>query len=167
MKNNSIVYRIGSQIGGIFLGLFLILSTSLMAQQQAASGKVKGSDGGPVIGASVSVVGTSRGASTDGEGNFKINVSRNETLRISSIGYNSTDVVYTGQKSIDVTLTVDNKTLNEIVVVGYGSQNKKEITGAVQTISYKDLKDLPVTQIGQKLQGQLAGVQINQTTGKP
>ncbi len=167
MKNNSIVYRIGSQIGGVFLGLFLILSTSLMAQQQAASGKVKGSDGGPVIGASVSVVGTSRGASTDGEGNFKINVSRNETLRITSVGYNSTDVVYTGQKSIDVTLTVDNKTLNEVVVVGYGSQNKKEITGAVQTISYKDLKDLPVTQIGQKLQGQLAGVQINQTTGKP
>jgi len=167
MKNNSIVYRIGSQIGGVFLGLFLILSTSLMAQQQAASGKVKGSDGGPVIGASVSVVGTSRGASTDGEGNFKINVSRNETLRITSVGYNSADVVYTGQKSIDVTLTVDNKTLNEIVVVGYGSQNKKEITGAVQTIAYKDLKDLPVTQIGQKLQGQLAGVQINQTTGKP
>jgi len=167
MKNNSIVHRIGSQIGGVFLGLFLILSTSLMAQQQAASGKVKGSDGGPVIGASVSVVGTSRGASTDGEGNFKINVSRNETLRITSVGYNSADVVYTGQKSIDVTLTVDNKTLNEIVVVGYGSQNKKEITGAVQTISYKDLKDLPVTQIGQKLQGQLAGVQINQTTGKP
>lgn len=167
MKNNSIVYRIGSQIGGVFLGLFLILSTSLIAQQQAASGKVKGSDGGPVIGASVSVVGTSRGASTDGEGNFKINVSRNETLRITSVGYNSADVVYTGQKSIDVTLTVDNKTLNEIVVVGYGSQSKKEITGAVQTISYKDLKDLPVTQIGQKLQGQLAGVQINQTTGKP
>ena len=139
----------------------------MMAQQQAASGKVKGSDGGPVIGASVSVVGTSRGASTDGEGNFKINVSRNETLRISSVGYNTADVVYTGQKSIDVTLTVDNKTLNEIVVVGYGSQSKKEITGAVQTISYKDLKDLPVTQIGQKLQGQLAGVQINQTTGKP
>lgn len=167
MKNNSIVHRIGSQIGGVFLGLFLILSTSLMAQQQAASGKVKGSDGGPVIGASVSVVGTSRGASTDGEGNFKINVSRNETLRITSVGYNSADVVYTGQKSIDVTLTVDNKTLNEVVVVGYGSQSKKEITGAVQTISYKDLKDLPVTQIGQKLQGQLAGVQINQTTGKP
>ena len=167
MKNNSIAHRIGSQIGGVFLGLFLILSTSMMAQQQAASGKVKGSDGGPVIGASVSVVGTSRGASTDGEGNFKINVSRNETLRISSVGYNTADVVYTGQKSIDVTLTVDNKTLNEIVVVGYGSQSKKEITGAVQTISYKDLKDLPVTQIGQKLQGQLAGVQINQTTGKP
>lgn len=166
MKNNSIV-RIGNQMRGVFLGLFLILSTSLLAQQQTATGKVKGSDNGPVIGASVSVVGTSRGASTDGEGNFKINVSRNETLRISSVGYNTANVIYTGQKSIDVTLTIDNKTLNEIVVVGYGSQNKKEITGAVQTISYKDLKDLPVTQIGQKLQGQLAGVQINQTTGKP
>lgn len=80
-----------------------------MAQQQAATGKVKGSDGEPVIGASVSVVGTSRGASTDGEGNFKITVSRNETLRISSVGFNTTDVVYTGQKSVDVILTVDNK----------------------------------------------------------
>jgi TonB-dependent starch-binding outer membrane protein SusC len=167
MKNNSIIHRIGIRSGGIFLALFLILSTTLMAQQQAASGKVKGSDGGPVIGASISVVGTSRGASTDGEGNFKINVSKNETLRISSVGYNTTNVVFTGQKSIEVTLTIDNKTLNEIVVVGYGSQNKKEITGAVQTIAYKDLKDLPVTQIAQKLQGQLAGVQINQTTGKP
>jgi len=167
MKNNSIIHRIGIRSGGIFLALFLILSTTLMAQQQAASGKVKGSDGGPVIGASISVVGTSRGASTDGEGNFNINVSKNKTLRISSVGYNTTNVVFTGQKSIDVTLTVDNKTLNEIVVMGYGSQNKKEITGAVQTIAYKDLKDLPVTQIAQKLQGQLAGVQINQTTGKP
>lgn len=166
MKSNSIV-RIGNQMRGVFLGLFLILSTSLLAQQQTATGKVKGTDNGPIIGASVTVVGTSRGASTDGEGNFKINVSRNETLRISSVGFNTTDVVYSGQKSIDVTLTIDNKTLNEIVVVGYGSQSKKEITGAVQTIAYKDLKDLPVTQIGQKLQGQLAGVQINQTTGKP
>lgn len=167
MKNISTIHRIGIRSRGIFLGLFLILSSTLMAQQQAATGKVKGSDGEPVIGASVSVVGTSRGASTDGEGNFKITVSRNETLRISSVGFNTTDVVYTGQKSVDVILTVDNKTLNEIVVVGYGSQTKKEITGAVQTISYKDLKDLPVTQIGQKLQGQLAGVQINQTTGRP
>lgn len=166
MKSNSIV-RIGNQMRGVFLGLFLILSTSLLAQQQTATGKVKGTDNGPIIGASVTVVGTSRGASTDGDGNFKINVSRNETLRISSVGFNTTDVVYSGQKSIDVTLTIDNKTLNEIVVVGYGSQSKKEITGAVQTIAYKDLKDLPVTQIGQKLQGQLAGVQINQTTGKP
>lgn len=167
MKNISTIHRIGIRSRGIFLGLFLILSSTLMAQQQAATGKVKGTDGEPVIGASVSVVGTSRGASTDGEGNFKITVSRNETLRISSVGFNTTDVVYTGQKSVDVSLTVDNKTLNEIVVVGYGSQTKKEITGAVQTISYKDLKDLPVTQIGQKLQGQLAGVQINQTTGRP
>lgn len=167
MKNISTIHRIGIRSRGVFLGLFLILSSTLMAQQQAATGKVKGTDGEPVIGASVSVVGTSRGASTDGEGNFKITVSRNETLRISSVGFNTTDVVYTGQKSVDVILTVDNKTLNEIVVVGYGSQTKKEITGAVQTISYKDLKDLPVTQIGQKLQGQLAGVQINQTTGRP
>jgi TonB-linked SusC/RagA family outer membrane protein len=167
MKNNSIIYRIGIRSRMLFLALFLILSSTVMAQQQAATGKVKGSDGSPVIGASISVIGTKRGASSDANGNFKITVSKNETLRITSVGYASADVVYTGQNSIDVTLVVDNKSLDEIVVVGYGSQSKREITGAVQTIDYKQLKDLPVTQIGQKLQGQLAGVQINQTTGRP
>nr|WP_235832230.1 TonB-dependent receptor [Aquirufa rosea] len=138
-----------------------------MAQAQNLRGKVSGSDGEPLIGAAVTIVGTTRGASTDGSGNFAIDVKNNETLRFSSVGFISKDVVYTGQKTLNVTLAADNKTLNEIVVVGYGSQVKKEITGAVQTIGYKELKDLPVTQIGQKLQGQLAGVQINQTTGQP
>nr|WP_262900038.1 TonB-dependent receptor [Aquirufa aurantiipilula] len=138
-----------------------------MAQAQNLRGKVSGSDGEPLIGAAVTIVGTTRGASTDGSGNFAIDVKNNETLRFSSVGFISKDVVYSGQKTLNISLAADNKTLNEIVVVGYGSQVKKEITGAVQTIGYKELKDLPVTQIGQKLQGQLAGVQINQTTGQP
>nr|WP_235927516.1 TonB-dependent receptor [Aquirufa ecclesiirivi] len=138
-----------------------------MAQAQNLRGKVSGSDGEPLIGAAVTIVGTTRGASTDGSGNYAIDVKNNETLRFSSVGFISKDVVYSGQKTLNISLAADNKTLNEIIVVGYGSQVKKEITGAVQTISYKELKDLPVTQIGQKLQGQLAGVQINQTTGQP
>ncbi|RXK47699.1 TonB-dependent receptor [Aquirufa rosea] len=151
----------------MLLALIFFLSSVAMAQAQNLRGKVSGSDGEPLIGAAVTIVGTTRGASTDGSGNFAIDVKNNETLRFSSVGFISKDVVYTGQKTLNVTLAADNKTLNEIVVVGYGSQVKKEITGAVQTIGYKELKDLPVTQIGQKLQGQLAGVQINQTTGQP
>lgn len=148
-------------------GLLFVMVQAAHAQQQSLTGKVSGADGSPVIGGSVSIVGTTRGTSTDADGNYKIEVNRNETLRFSSVGFLTKDVSYTGQKTLNVSLEADNKTLSEIVVVGYGSQSKKEITGAVQTIAYKDLKDLPVSQIGQKLQGQLAGVQINQTTGRP
>ncbi|RYF71031.1 MAG: TonB-dependent receptor, partial [Cytophagaceae bacterium] len=77
------------------------------------------------------------------------------------------EVAVGNQTSLTVALAPDDQTLNEVVVVGYGSQLKKEITGAVQTVSAAEIKDLPVSQIGQKLQGRLAGVQINQTTGKP
>ncbi|MBZ1327598.1 TonB-dependent receptor [Aquirufa sp. 15D-MOB] len=157
----------GNRTGGLLLALIFFLSSVAMAQAQNLRGKVSGSDGEPLIGAAVTIVGTTRGASTDGSGNFAIDVKNNETLRFSSVGFISKDVVYSGQKTLNISLAADNKTLNEIVVVGYGSQVKKEITGAVQTIGYKELKDLPVTQIGQKLQGQLAGVQINQTTGQP
>ena len=167
MKNKFYDLRMGNRTGGLLLALIFFLSSVAMAQAQNLRGKVSGSDGEPLIGAAVTIVGTTRGASTDGSGNFAIDVKNNETLRFSSVGFISKDVVYSGQKTLNISLAADNKTLNEIVVVGYGSQVKKEITGAVQTIGYKELKDLPVTQIGQKLQGQLAGVQINQTTGQP
>ncbi|WP_406751783.1 SusC/RagA family TonB-linked outer membrane protein [Aquirufa salirivi] len=167
MKNKFYDLRMGNRTGGLLLALIFFLSSVAMAQAQNLRGKVSGSDGEPLIGAAVTIVGTTRGASTDGSGNYAIDVKNNETLRFSSVGFISKDVVYSGQKTLNISLAADNKTLNEIVVVGYGSQVKKEITGAVQTIGYKELKDLPVTQIGQKLQGQLAGVQINQTTGQP
>ncbi|CAM3480109.1 SusC/RagA family TonB-linked outer membrane protein [Aquirufa ecclesiirivi] len=167
MKNKFYDLRMGNRTGGLLLALIFFLSSVAMAQAQNLRGKVSGSDGEPLIGAAVTIVGTTRGASTDGSGNYAIDVKNNETLRFSSVGFISKDVVYSGQKTLNISLAADNKTLNEIIVVGYGSQVKKEITGAVQTISYKELKDLPVTQIGQKLQGQLAGVQINQTTGQP
>ncbi len=112
--------------------------------------------------------GTTQGTTTDGTGTFRINApTANSTLVFSFVGYARKEVPIGGQSSLTVTLTPDDQTLNEVVVVGYGSQLKKEITGAVQTVSAQEIKDLPVSQIGQKLQGRLAGVQINQTTGKP
>lgn len=147
--------------------LTFFFSCLAFANGQSLQGKVSSSTGEPLVSATVSVVGTSRGTLTDASGNFKINLTKNESLRVSMVGYASKNITYTGQNNVSIILEADDKTLNEVVVVGYGSQSKKEITGAVQTIGYKELKDLPVTQIGQKLQGQLAGVQINQTTGQP
>ena len=132
------------------------------------SGKVSDEKGDGLPGVSVVVKGTTQGTTTDGTGSFKINApNANATLVFSFVGYAKKEVPIAGQSTVTVTLSPDDQTLNEVVVVGYGSQLKKEITGAVQTVSAQEIKDLPVSQIGQKLQGRLAGVQINQTTGKP
>ncbi len=132
------------------------------------TGKVSDEKGEGLPGVSVVVKGSNQGTTTDGTGGFKITAPTTAaTLVFSFVGYGSKEVVIGNQTSINVTLAPDDQTLNEVVVVGYGSQLKKEITGAVQTVSAQEIKDLPVSQIGQKLQGRLAGVQINQTTGKP
>ncbi len=147
-------------------------STSLLTDV-AVTGKVVDEKGNGLPGVSVVVKGTTQGATTDGQGSFRINVptpgrgAGAAVLVFSFVGYQSQEVEVGTQTSINVTLTPGDQLLNEVVVVGYGSQLKKEITGAVQTISSQEIKDIPVSQIGQKLQGRLAGVQINQTTGKP
>ena len=167
MKNKFDYFQKGNQIVAMLTIMIFFFTSAVFAQQQTLKGKVSSSTGESLIGATVSVIGTTRGSSTDSEGNYKIEAKSGDNLRFSSVGYGTKNIVYTGQATLNVTLESDDKTLNEVVVVGYGSQSKKEITGSVQTIGYKELKDLPVTQIGQKLQGQLAGVQINQTTGQP
>lgn len=132
------------------------------------TGKVIDERGTGLPGVSVVVKGTTQGATTDGEGAFRLAVpNANSVLVFSFVGYLRQEVTVGSQTSLNVTLVPDDQTLNEVVVVGYGSQLKKEITGAVQTVSAQEIKDLPVSQIGQKLQGRLAGVQINQATGKP
>ncbi|GAB3894433.1 TonB-dependent receptor [Spirosoma agri] len=134
----------------------------------SVSGKVVDEKGAELPGVSVIVKGTTQGTTTDGTGSFKISVpNAQSTLVFSFVGYGRKEVVIGSQTDLTVTLAPDDQTLNEVVVVGYGSQLKKELTGAVQTISAQEIKDLPVSQIGQKLQGRLAGVQINQATGKP
>ncbi|WP_374755602.1 SusC/RagA family TonB-linked outer membrane protein [Arcticibacterium luteifluviistationis] len=130
-------------------------------------GTVLDETGSPMIAVSVSVKGTTKGTSTDLDGKYKIDAQANQTLVYSFVGYLNKEISVGAQKTIDVTLDLDDQLLSEVVVVGYGSQLKREVTGSVQTLGYKELKDLPVSQVGQKLQGQLAGVQINQTTGKP
>ncbi len=127
-----------------------------------------GAEGTPLPGVNVVVKGSSTGTVTDLEGKYSLNVpNESDILVFSSIGYIMQEVPVSGKTTIDVALAVDVQSLSEVVVVGYGSQLKREVTGAVQTVSAADIQDIPVSQITQKLQGRLAGVQINQTTGKP
>jgi TonB-linked SusC/RagA family outer membrane protein len=143
----------------------MFLCTSFAYSQ--IKGKVSDTNGDALIGVSVAIKGTTKGTQTDVSGNYSIDAANNAILVFSFVGYETKEAVVSGQKEINISLGLDDKLLSEIVVVGYGSQLKKSVTGAVQTIGAKEFKDIPVSQIGQKLQGQLAGVQINQTTGKP
>ncbi|MDP1815156.1 MAG: TonB-dependent receptor [Leadbetterella sp.] len=143
----------------------MFLCTSFSYSQ--IKGKVTDTSGDALIGVSVAIKGTTKGTQTDVSGNYSIDAANNAILVFSFVGYETKEAVVSGQKEINISLGLDDKLLSEIVVVGYGSQLKKSVTGAVQTIGAKEFKDIPVSQIGQKLQGQLAGVQINQTTGKP
>jgi TonB-linked SusC/RagA family outer membrane protein len=151
------------------LHLLLILSAAASAQINHLKGKVTDENGAGLAGVSVLVKGANNGTSTDATGNFSMNITNgNGTLVVSFVGYGTQEIAINNRPSVNITLTSGGgQALGEVVVIGYGSQIKKEVTGAVQTINTKELKDIPVSQITQKLQGRLAGVQINQTTGKP
>ncbi|GHB57262.1 SusC/RagA family TonB-linked outer membrane protein [Persicitalea jodogahamensis] len=141
-------------------------STSALAA--AITGKVTDDAGLPLPGVSVVLKGSNTGTTTDAAGTYSLSTpGDNGTLVFSYVGFLSVEEAINGRSVINIKMTVDTKSLSEVVVVGYGSQVKKEITGAVQTVSAAEIKDIPVSQISQKLQGRLAGVQINQTTGKP
>jgi TonB-dependent starch-binding outer membrane protein SusC len=151
------------KMGGILL-IILFSNASVFSQ---IKGKVSSNDGEPLIGVNISIKGGNRGTNTVSDGTYKIDAPKNSVLIFSYVGFVSKEISIDNQQVLDVTLDSDEKQLSEVVVVGYGSQLKKNVTGSVQTIGQKEIKDIPVSQIGQKLQGQLAGVQINQTTGKP
>jgi TonB-linked SusC/RagA family outer membrane protein len=150
------------------LYLLFFSVTYALAQGVTIQGKVADESGAPLPGVTVVLKGTSIAVPTSADGNYTINVPDGSgTLVFSYIGFQNKEVPINNQSTVNVQLGADTKALEEVVVVGYGSQLKKEVTGAVQTISTKEIKDIPVSQVTQKLQGRLAGVQINQTTGKP
>ncbi|GGH06979.1 SusC/RagA family TonB-linked outer membrane protein [Mucilaginibacter phyllosphaerae] len=132
------------------------------------SGKVTGDNGEALVGVTVSEKGTTNGVATDVNGNFKLNVSSgNAVLVVKYIGYVTKEVPVNSTAVVNIKLTADSKALNEVVVVAYGSQRKADITGAVTTIKAADVKDQPVTQFTQSIQGRTPGVLVNQTTGVP
>src|SRR6266487_5167672 len=132
------------------------------------SGKVTNEKGEPLAGATVTEKGVNNATTTKADGTFEINVTNeNAVLTITYVGYVSMEVEVKGQSNLNIQLTSQSAALGEVIVVAYGSTTKKTTTGAIQTVDSKELQDIPVPQVTQKLQGKLAGVQINQTTGKP
>ena len=130
-------------------------------------GNVVDKTGEPVIGANVVIKGTTTGVVTDFDGNFTIDVTTGTILTITYIGYNPMDITVNGQKTLTVTMSENAEALDELVVVGYGTQAKVNLTGAVSTISKEDLVNRPVTNVSSALQGLTPGVTITSGTGQP
>ena len=122
---------------------------------------------GPVIGASVVVKGTSNGVATDFDGNFTLNVSQGQTLVISYIVYLTKEVKIDGRSHYDITLEEDKKMLDEVVVVGYGTMKKSDISGASVSLGESAVKGSIITSLDQSLQGRAAGVTAVSTSGAP
>lgn len=130
-------------------------------------GVVRDMSGEPIIGATVKIKGGSQGVVTDYDGNYEISVADNAVLEISYIGYDNQTVSVNGRSSINITMKENVQSLDELVVLAYGTQTRRNVTGSMQTVDFDDFKSMPVGQLTQKIQGQIAGVQVNQGTGLP
>jgi TonB-linked SusC/RagA family outer membrane protein len=152
----------------LFIHLCFFTFTVAVGQNITVTGKVSDEAGESLPGVNIFLKGSATGTATDMSGSYSINVPNDQaTLVISSIGFKSQEVAVGSRTKIDIVLATDAKALDEVVIVAYGTQSKRNVTGAVQTINADELKDQPVGQITQKLQGKLAGVQITQNTGIP
>lgn len=150
----------------LFSAFLLALSLHASAQNAKISGRVSGPDG-PVPGANIVIKGTSTGTATDAEGNFSLTLKgSNPTLTISAIGFKSQEIVVGNQTNLTITLAEDANALEEVVVTGYSTENRRDVTGAVSTVKPALLKVVPSTNVEQQLQGRVSGVTVI-TNGQP
>lgn len=147
--------------------LILIVGVTASAQNKNVSGNIKDKSGENLPGVNIIIKGTTAGTSTDFDGNYTISVPANATLVVSYIGYFDKEISVGENTTLNVVLEMSTKSLDEVVIVAYGTQIKRNVTGAVQTLKGSELADIPVPLLTQKLQGKLAGVQITQNTGIP
>ncbi len=150
--------------------LFLLLlsgSIGVWAQSINLNGVVKDPNGEPIIGANVVEKGTTNGTITNIDGQFSLTVPANALLQFSYIGYIQQEIAVNGRTSLSVTLTEDSQNLDEVVVVGFGTQKKVNLTGAVANVDNKLFENRPLTNVSSGLQGLLPGVIVVQSSGQP
>ena len=152
----------------LLLLLTTVLSLGAFAQTTTVSGVITSSeDGEPLIGATVKVKGTTVGTTTDIDGNYTIKVDANGTLQFSYMGYEGVDRQVKGQSTINVVMDPQQDLLDEVVVVGYGTVKKSDLTGSVASVNADKLNKTPAASLSNALQGQVAGVTVNSLTGRP
>jgi TonB-linked SusC/RagA family outer membrane protein len=138
------------------------------AQSFSVSGTITDENEMPLLGVNVIVKNESRGTTTDFDGNYTVqNISSGDVLQFSYLGFQTQEITVNDQQTINVTLQTDSEALNEVVVIGYGTQSRKEITGAVSVVGSETIEDLNPARVEQALQGRVAGVNITSTSGSP
>ena len=148
--------------------LFLLCLFPMGALAQSiVKGTVNDETGEPIIGASVRVLGTKAGAVTDLNGKFSVEAASNAQIEVSYVGYVTQRINVQGKSNLTITLGEDNTTLNDVVVIGYGTQRREAVTGSVANIGGEKLNQIAATSAAQALQGRIAGVNMTQTSSKP
>ena len=175
MEKNSILHVhagrtacMGRRLLTIALFMSIIIPTHLIAQSLRVSGTVKDSKGAPLQGVSVVVKGTKTGSTTNQTGQYTIGVpSGKSTLVFTIIGYTTWEEDISGRSTVSVTLTDKTSDMNDVIVIGYGTQRKRDVTGAIASVSAKQIAERQATNVADALQGQVAGLQIAQGSGAP
>lgn len=174
MRNYKFLFRFGYKIVrrlGVTLGLFfliLLLQSFISLHAQNVSGFVKGTDNNPLIGASVQVKGTHNGTITDLNGQYSLkDVNQGSVLVFSYVGYVSQEITVSTRKEIDVILKESSKDLNEVIVVGYGTQKKSVVTAAISKVSSEDIIRVAPVRIEDALKGLTSGVTVTTSSGQP
>lgn len=153
------------QVFALFLSLSAVVA---VAQERTITGRVTAAeDGSAVPGANVQVKGTTNGTVTDVNGNFTLEVPSGATLIVSFVGLKTTEVEVGNSSTVNVSLLPDDAQLNEVVIVGYGSIKKSELSGAVGSVKGEALQNLPIPSLDRAIQGRIAGVQVNANNGIP
>jgi len=151
------------------LGVFLLaLAAQISLAQKTVTGKVNDANGTPLRGASVTAKGSRTGTQTDASGNFSLTVDNSVTaLEITSVGFISQEVSIDGKSSVEVSLAVNSTSMGEVVIIGYGTARRKDLTGSIATIGTKDFNKGQLTSPEQLINGKVAGVQITAPNGAP
>lgn len=152
----------------ILLSIVLFCGNTLLAQQRKISGTVTEENGNPIPGVAIVAKGTTQGTTSDSKGAFSLSLNSDvKVLNFSFVGMKTNEVAIGNRTSINVVLLSDTKDLEEVVVIGYGTARKTDITTSIASVNQRDLKNLPVAGIDQALQGRLAGVTVNSNGGQP
>ncbi len=160
--------KIAKKAKSTLLVCFLAFLTQFtFGQGRTLKGTIRANDGEPLPGATVIIKGTTKGTEADLDGNFTIQITENQILLFEYIGFKPKEITYVGQASLNVTLIEDAQVLEEVVLIGYGSQKKSDVTGAVGQVKAKELTKVVTTNPTDALQGRVAGVTVTSSSGTP
>ena len=151
----------------ITFALFCLLTQLSLAQQNVVEGTVTDQNGNPLLGVNVIQKNTSNGTATDFDGNFQLNVPQDGILVFSFIGFETKEVAVDQRQRVDVVLSEDSESLDEVVLIGYGTQQRQDVNGSVSSIESDEIENIPQVSIDQLMQGRASGVTISQNSGKP